>query len=147
MLEETINSEIKAAMLAKDSQRLEALRGIKSTIILLKTSPEGYNDQTEAKALQKMVKQRKETAEIYNNQGRKDLADVELFQANVIEAYLPKQMSNEELTIEITKLIAELGVVGPEDLGKVIGLANRAVAGRADGKQVATIVRQLLTQK
>ena len=147
MLEETINSEIKAAMLAKDSQRLEALRGIKSTIILLKTSPEGYNDQTEAKALQKMVKQRKETAEIYNNQGRKDLADVELFQANVIEAYLPKQMSNEELTIEITKLIAELGVVGPEDLGKVIGLANRAVAGRADRKQVATIVRQLLTQK
>ena len=96
-LEEKINSDIKTAMLARDAAKLEALRAVKSAILLLKTSAEGYNDDTELKALQKMAKQRKETAEIYITQNRKDLADVELFQAGIIETYLPKQMSSEEI--------------------------------------------------
>src|SRR6185369_6422693 len=96
-LEEKINADIKAAMLAKESAKLEALRAIKSAILLLKTSPEGYNDDTELKALQKMVKQRKETAEIYKTQNRSELAETELFQAGIIEAYLPKQMGEDEI--------------------------------------------------
>src|SRR5438445_13787979 len=98
-LEEKINADIKTAMLAKDSAKLEALRAVKSAILLLKTSPEGYTDDTELKALQKMVKQRKETADVYKSQSRADLADVELFQTGVIEAYLPKQMSEEEIKV------------------------------------------------
>ncbi len=145
-LEEKINSDIKTAMLAKDAARLEALRAVKSAILLLKTSPEGYTDDTEIKALQKMVKQRKETAEIYVTQSRKDLADVELFQAGVIEAYLPRQMSEEEIKAEIAKIISSVGASSPADMGKVMGVASKQLAGKADGKIISIVVKELLSK-
>ena len=143
-LEEKINSDIKSAMLAKDAAKLEALRAMKSAILLLKTSPEGYSDDTETKALQKMVKQRKETAEIYKTQNRNDLADTELFQAGVIESYLPKQMSEEEIKAEVAKIITSVGASSPADMGKVMGVATKKLAGRADGKTISAMVKELL---
>ena len=114
-LEEKINADIKSAMLAKEAQKLEALRAIKSAILLLKTSPEGHTAESELKSLQKMVKQRRETAEVYKTQNRADLAETEIFQANIIEAYLPKMMSEEDLEYErniemfrLKRLIAKL---------------------------------------
>ncbi|MES2591730.1 MAG: GatB/YqeY domain-containing protein [Bacteroidota bacterium] len=145
-LEEKINSDIKTAMLAKDAAKLEALRAMKSAVLLLKTSPEGYTDDSEAKAFQKMVKQRKETAEIYKTQSRADLADVELFQAGIIESYLPKQMSEEEIKAEIAKIISSAGASSPADMGKVMGLASKQLAGKADGKIISTIVKELLSK-
>jgi uncharacterized protein YqeY len=145
-LEEQINADIKTAMLARDQARLEALRAIKSAILLLKTSAEGLSPETEAKAMQKMVKQRKETADIYKTQNRADLADVETFQASVIEGYLPKQMSEEELRAELVKIIAAAGVTGPGDIGKVMGLANKQLAGKAEGKMISTLVKELLSK-
>ncbi|MCC7301395.1 MAG: GatB/YqeY domain-containing protein [Bacteroidia bacterium] len=144
MLEEKINADIKAAMLAKDARKLEALRGIKSAILLLKTSPEGYTQETELKALQKMVKQRKETAEIYSSQNRKDLEEVELFQASVIEAFLPAQMSPDALKAELQKIIEAVGAKGPGDMGKVMGQATKALAGKTDGKAISEMVKKLL---
>lgn len=143
-LEEKINTDIKAAMLAKDQRKLEALRAIKSVILLLKTSPEGLTDETEMKALQKEVKKRKETAEIYTGQSRADLAEVELYQAGVIEAYLPRQMGMDELKAELQKIVASVGATSPADMGKVMGVASKALAGKADGKAISTIVKELL---
>jgi uncharacterized protein len=143
-LEEKINADIKTAMLAKDAAKLEALRAVKSAILLLKTSPEGYTDETEMKALQKMVKQRKETADIYKTQNRADLAEVELSQASVIESYLPKQMSEEEIRAEVAKVIASTGASSPADMGKVMGAATKQLAGKADGKVISAIVKDLL---
>ncbi len=145
-LEEKINADIKTAMLAKDSAKLEALRAVKSAILLLKTSPEGYTDETELKALQKMVKQRKETADVYKSQSRTDLADVELFQAGVIEAYLPKQMGEDEIKAEVAKIIASVGATSPADMGKVMGVASKQLAGKADGKIISTFVKELLSK-
>ena len=145
-LEEKINSDIKSAMLAKDAAKLEALRAMKSTILLLKTSAEGYTDETETKALQKMVKQRKETADIYNTQNRSDLANTELFQAGIIESYLPKQMSEEEIKAEVAKIIASVGASSPADMGKVMGVATKQLAGKADGKIISAIVKELLSK-
>lgn len=145
-LEEKINADIKAAMLAKESAKLEALRAVKSAILLLKTSPEGYTDDTEMKALQKMVKQRKETAEVYKTQNRNDLADVELTQAGVIEAYLPKQMSEDEIKAEVAKVIASVGASSPADMGKVMGAATKQLSGKADGKIISSIVKELLSK-
>jgi uncharacterized protein len=145
-LEDKINADIKSAMLAKESTKLEALRAVKSAILLLKTSPEGYNDDTELKALQKMVKQRKETAEIYKTQNRNDLADAELFQAGIIEAYLPKPLSEEELKIEIGKIIVSIGASTPADMGKVMGVASKQLAGKADGKAISNLVKELLAK-
>ncbi len=145
-LEEKINADIKAAMLAKEAAKLEALRAVKSAILLLKTSPEGYTDETELKALQKMVKQRKETADVYNGQGRADLAEVELAQAAIIEVYLPKQMSEAEIKSEVEKIITAVGASSPADMGKVMGAATKALAGKADGKVVSTIVKELLSK-
>jgi uncharacterized protein YqeY len=144
-LEEKINADIKTAMLAREAAKLEALRAVKSAILLLKTSPEGYNDDTELKALQKMVKQRKETAEIYKTQNRPELADIELSQANIIESYLPKQMSEEEVRTEIAKIITSVGATSPADMGKVMGAATKQLAGKADGKIVSVIVKELLS--
>lgn len=145
-IEERINADIKTAMLAKDAGRLDALRAVKSAILLLKTSAEGLTEESAAKAMQKEVKKRKETADIYNQQNRKDLADVELFQANVIEEYLPKQMSEADLRISIQALIAELGAASPADMGKVMGAASKKYAGQADGKLISTIVKELLSK-
>ncbi|MBN8704024.1 MAG: GatB/YqeY domain-containing protein [Bacteroidetes bacterium] len=143
-LEEKINADIKAAMIAKDSQKLEALRAVKSVILLLKTSHEGLTEETETKALQKEVKKRKETAELYLSQSRKDLAETELYQAGVIEAYLPKQMSEDELRKEVTAIIAAVGATSAADMGKVMGVASKQLAGKADGKAISTIVKELL---
>lgn len=145
-LEEKIMADIKAAMLAKDHKKLEALRAIKSVILLLKTSPEGYNDASEIKALQKEVKKRKETAEIYQQQNRHDLAEVELYQAAVIESYLPARMSEADLRAEIQKIIASTGASSPADMGKVMGVATKQLAGKADGKAISAIVKELLSK-
>ena len=143
-LEEKINADIKSAMLAKESQKLEALRAIKAAIILLKTSAEGHAEESEMKSLQKMVKQRKETAEVYKGQGRQDLADVEIFQANIIEQYLPKQMSEDEIRIELKKIISEMGATSPSEMGKVMGSASKTLAGKADNRLVSQLVKELL---
>jgi uncharacterized protein len=145
-LEEQINADIKSAMLAKEAAKLEALRAVKSAILLLKSAPEGLTAESEMKALNKMVKQRKETAEVYITQNRKDLADVELSQAAIIENYLPKQMTEEELRTEISKIITTLGASSLADLGKVMGMATKQFAGKADGKVVSTIVKELLSK-
>jgi uncharacterized protein YqeY len=145
-LEEQINADIKTAMLARDQAKLEALRAIKSAILLLKTSPEGLNPESEAKAMQKMVKQRRETAEIYKSQDRKDLADIEIFQAAVIETFLPKQMSEDELRAELGKIIQTAGASGPGDMGKVMGIASKQLAGKAEGKMISTLVKELLSK-
>ena len=145
-LEEKINADIKSAMLAKETAKLEALRAVKSAILLLKTSPEGYTDDTEMKALQKMVKQRKETADVYKTQNRPELAEVELSQAAVIESYLPKQMSEEEIRAEVAAIISSVGATSPADMGKVMGAASKQLAGKADGKMISTIVKELLSK-
>jgi uncharacterized protein len=144
-VEERVNAEIKAAMLAKDSKKLEALRAIKSVVLLLKTSPEGLSEETVSKAIQKEVKKRKESAEIYKTQNRPDLEGAELYQARVMEDYLPKQMSEDEIKAELSKIISSVGAKGPADLGKVMGAASKAFAGKADNKMVSEIVRKLLT--
>lgn len=144
-LEEKINADIKAAMIAKQADKLEALRAIKSAILLMKTSGEGNTPEADLKALQKMVKQRKETAEIYKTQNREDLAAVELSQAAVIEQYLPARMSREELQKEIESIIAETGAKSAADLGKVMGVASKKLAGKADGKEISELVKQLLS--
>lgn len=145
-IEEKINADIKTAMLAKDAKKLEALRAMKSVVLLLKTSPEGLTEESATKALQKEVKKRRETAEIYNTQNRADLAEVETAQADVIEAYLPKQMGGEELKAELTKIIAQVGAASPADMGKVMGVASKALAGKADGKAISEMVKQLLAK-
>jgi uncharacterized protein YqeY len=145
-IEEKINGDMKAAMLAKDQPRLEAIRAVKSVLLLLKTSPDGLTEDSAMKALQKEVKKRKESAEIYTTQNRKDLADVELFQAGVIEAYLPKQMDEAEIRTEVEKLISEVGATSAADMGKVMGVATKKFAGKADGKIISAIVKDLLSK-
>src|ERR1035437_763239 len=145
-LEEKINADIKTAMLARDAAKLDALRAVKSAIIILKTSPEGYTDDSELKSLQKMVKQRKETADIYKTQNRTDLADIELFQAGIIESYLPKQMTEEEIKNEVAKIISSVGATSAADMGKVMGMASKQLAGKAEGKVISMIVKELLSK-
>lgn len=145
-LEEKINGDIKSAMLAKEAAKLEALRAIKSAILLLKTSAEGHTAESELKSLQKMVKQRRETAEVYKTQSRADLAETEEFQANIIEAYLPKMMSEDEIKTALTAIIAESGASSAAEMGKVMGLANKAFAGKADNKIVSQLVKELLSK-
>ncbi|MGZ3942909.1 MAG: GatB/YqeY domain-containing protein, partial [Bacteroidia bacterium] len=145
-IEEKLNADIKTAMLAKDAKKLEALRAMKSVVLLLKTSPEGLTEESATKALQKEVKKRRETAEIYNTQNRADLAEVETSQADVIETYLPKQMSGDELKAEVAKIIAQVGASSPADMGKVMGVASKALAGKADGKAISEVVKQLLAK-
>ncbi len=145
-LEEKVNADIKSAMLAREKEKLEALRAVKSAILLAKSEKVGadLSTETELKLLQKLVKQRKESAEIYITQNRKELADVELFQAGVIELYLPKQLSEAEVAVELKQIISETGATSAKDMGKVMGMATQRLAGRADGKLVAQVVKQLL---
>lgn len=131
-------------MLAREAQKLEALRAIKSAVLLLKTSPEGLTEESGVKAMQKMVKQRKETAEIYTTQGRPELAEVELSQAFIIESYLPKQMAEEEIKAAIQAIVSSVGATSPADMGKVMGVASKQLAGKADGKIISQIVKDLL---
>lgn len=143
-IEEKINADVKASMLAKDAKRLEAVRALKSVILLLKTSPEGLTEESALKAIQKEYKKRKETAEVYIQQNRQDLADDELAQAKVIEDYLPKQLSEDEIKAIVKNAISESGATSAADMGKVMGAANKVIAGRADGKVVSQIVKEML---
>jgi uncharacterized protein YqeY len=144
-IEEKINADIKAAMLAKESKKLEALRAIKSVVLLLKTSPEGLTEESAIKALQKEVKKRQESAEIYNQQNRRDLAEAELYQADIISQYLPKALNPEELEAEIKNIISETGASSPAEIGKVMGVASKKLAGKADNKTISEIARKLLS--
>ena len=147
-LKTQIDSDIKKAMLAKNKEELDALRGIKSMILLAETekgSVAEISTDTENKLLMKAAKQRKESADIFQQQNRSDLAEKELFQLEVISRYLPKQLSPEELTQELKKIIAEVGAAGPQDVGKVMGTATKKLAGKADGKVISDVVKKLLT--
>lgn len=143
-----ISADIKSAMLAREKVRLEALRGVKKEFIEAKTA-KGANgeltDDVAMKILAKMVKQRKETAELYAAQNRPELAENELAEAAVIEGYLPKALSDEELTAELQKIIAEVGATSAKEMGRVMGVASKALAGRADGKAISAKVRELLS--
>ncbi len=142
-----ISADIKAAMLAREKVRLETLRGIKKEFLEAKTakgSDGTLSDDAAMKILAKMAKQRKETALIYDEQNRLDLRDNELAEAAVIEEYLPKQLSEEELTEELKKIIAQTGATSAKEMGKVMGVASKAFAGRADGKVISAKVRELL---
>lgn len=145
-LEERINADIKAAMLAKERKKLDALRAVKSAILLLKTNGSGdaISQEAEIACLQKLVKQRKESAELYKQQNRMDLYEDEAFQQAVIEAYLPEQMSEEKIRTELQKIISETGASSMKDMGKVMGAAQKAFAGRADNKLVSSIVKEIL---
>ncbi len=143
-LEDKINLDIKAAMLGREKEKLEALRAIKSAILLIKTSPDGGSVEAEIKALLKMVKQRKEAAEIYTTQNRQDLALVEITQAAVIEKYLPVQMSTDEITDVIKHIIKQVGAISLTDVGKVMAAASKQLTGKAENKAVSDIVKKLL---
>ncbi len=145
-LTEQINNDIKEAMKAREKERLEALRDIKSKLLLEATSgsSEGITEAIENKIILKMHKQRMDTYAIYVEQGREDLAADELFQAKVIEEYMPKMLSQEEIKSEVEAIIAALGACGPQDMGKVMGLVTKKLAGKADGKAIADMVKTML---
>jgi uncharacterized protein YqeY len=147
-LKTTIDNDIKKAMLAKNKEELEALRSIKSMILLAETEKGGsatdLASDVENKLLMKAAKQRKESAEIFQKEGRQDLAQKENFQLEIISRYLPKQLSEEEIIIEIKATIAQVGAKGPQDMGKVMGIATKVLAGKADGKIISEIVKKLL---
>ncbi|MFN4300316.1 MAG: GatB/YqeY domain-containing protein [Thermaurantimonas sp.] len=148
-LENQINEKIKEAMKAKDKDRLNALRAIKSAILLAHTekgAAESLSEDTELKILQKLHKQRKESYEIFVQQNREDLAAEELAQMRVIEEFLPKPLTEEELNNEILKLIDDLGASSPADFGKVMGVASKKLAGRADGKAISEAVKKILNK-
>jgi uncharacterized protein YqeY len=148
-LEQIVNDQIKAAMLAKDATRLRGLRAIKAAIIIAKTS-EGAGGQLagadETKLLQKLIKQRKDSLEIYRQQNREDLAQKEQEEIEVIEAFLPEQLSEAELKEALAKIISETGAASPADMGKVMAAATKQLAGQADGKTISAVVRELLTK-
>lgn len=142
-----ISADIKTAMLAKDKVKLEALRGIKKEFLEAKTAKGAdgqLSDDTATKILVKMAKQRRESARIYQEQNRPELADGELAEVAVIEEYLPKQLSDEELTAELKKIIEQTGAKTPAEMGKVMGVATKALAGRADGRAISAKVKELL---
>lgn len=144
---DTISEDIKKAMLARDKVRLEALRGIKKEFLEAKTAKGAggeLSDDTAMKILVKMAKQRKESAAIYSENNRPELAENELAEARVIEEYLPQQLSPEELEAELKKIISEVGAEGPKDMGKVMGAASKALAGRAEGRLISAKVKELL---
>jgi uncharacterized protein YqeY len=149
MLEQKIMAELKAAMLAKDEAKLRSLRAIKAAILLAKTS-EGsggeLKEEDETKLLQKLVKSRKDSLEIFQQQNRPDLAKKEEEEIAVIQGFLPKQMSNEEIKAELEKIIASTGASGPADMGKVMGVASKQMAGKADGKTISMLVKELLAR-
>ncbi|HAB41167.1 MAG TPA: glutamyl-tRNA amidotransferase [Porphyromonadaceae bacterium] len=143
-----ISNDIKGAMLAKDKVRLETLRGIKKEFLEAKTAKGAdgtLTDDQATKIMAKMVKQRKETAQIYAEQNRPELAENELAEAAVIEEYLPKQLSDEELTARLKEIIAQTGATSAKEMGKVMGVASKALAGQADGKVISAKVRELLS--
>lgn len=146
-LENTINEAIKTAMREKDKVALDSLRAVKSQILLLKTEAKGaeVSAEQEIAILQRMIKQRKDSFEQFAAQGRNDLAEVEEAQMKVIEQFLPKQLSSEELEAEIKNIIAETGAESMKDLGKVMGTASKMLAGKSDGKSISEMAKKLLS--
>jgi len=149
-LEQKIMGELKTAMLAKDEKALRSLRAIKAAILLAKTS-EGaggeLKEDDEIKLLQKLVKQRKDSLKIYQQQNRTDLAQKESEEIEIIERFLPKQLSVDELRSEVAAIISEVGASSPADMGKVMGAATKKLAGKADGKTISALVKEMLTNK
>jgi uncharacterized protein len=148
-LEQKIMTDLKAAMLAKDEAALRSLRAIKAAILLAKTSEGGGGDlkeEDEIKLLQKLVKSRKDSLEIFQQQNRPDLAKKEEEEIAVIEKFLPKQMSADEVKAELEKIIAAVGASSPADMGKVMGVATKQLAGKADGKTISALVKELLAK-
>ena len=144
---DVISNDIKEAMKAKDKVKLETLRNVKKFFLEAKTAPganDTLTDDAALKIMQKLVKQGKDSAAIYHSQGRADLAEAELAQVAVLEAYLPKQMSNEELEAALKEIIAEVGAAGPQDMGKVMGVATKKLAGKAEGRAISAKVKELL---
>jgi uncharacterized protein YqeY len=142
-----IDQDIKQAMLAKEADRLRGLRAIKSALLLARTekgAAEELTEEAEIKVLQKLVKQRKESADIYKAQNREDLYDIEMQEMQVIEPYLPKQMGNEELEAYLKDLIGRVGASSARDMGKVMGTANKELAGKADGRTISEVLKRLL---
>ena len=147
-LKQTIEADIKSAMLAKKKDELTALRAIKSAILLAETekgSDGNVTEDTEIKLLTKQAKQRKESADVYKQNGRDELADKEMFEYEIISRYLPKQLSDDELNASITEIISSVGASGMQDMGKVMGKASKELAGKADGKKIADTVKSLLS--
>ena len=147
MISNTIDQEIKQAMLAKDQAKLRGLRAIKAAFLLAKTEKgqaEELNEEAEIKILQRLVKQRKESANIYQEQGREDLLKVEQEEIEVIGAFLPQQLDRAAIEAIVSKIIAETGAISVKEMGKVMGLANKELAGKADGKLIGEIVKSLL---
>lgn len=146
-LEHNITEAIKTAMREKDKVALDSLRAVKAQILLLKTEAKGaeVSAEQEIAILQRMIKQRKDSFEQFSAQGRTDLADVETAQMKVIEQFLPKQLSAEELETEIRSIIAETGAESMKDLGKVMGMASKSLAGKSDGKSISEMVKKLLS--
>lgn len=147
-LKSTIESEIKQAMLSKDKDRLRALRAIKSQILLAATEKGGSDDlseEAELKLLTKAAKQRRDSIEVFEQQGRDDLAATEKSELAVIESFLPKQLSEEEVEIAVQKVMEEVGASGPQDMGKVMGAATKKLAGKADGKVISMLAKKLLS--
>jgi uncharacterized protein YqeY len=145
-LEEIINEDLKKAMLARDHEKLNALRAVKAAILLLKTEKNAgeITPEIEMKLLQRLVKQRKESAEIYKTQNREDLYAEEIAQMKVLEAYLPAQLSHEEIEKTVKQIMEEHEVSSIKDMGKLMGLTTKALAGKADNKVISEIVRSLL---
>ncbi|AKD02531.1 GatB/YqeY domain-containing protein [Pontibacter korlensis] len=147
-LKQRVDADIKQAMLAKDKARLQALRSIKSQIMLAETEKggsEGLDQGTELKLLTKAAKQRRESAELYAQQGRADLEQVELAELAVIEEYLPKQLDEGDLRTRLVEIIQRVGATGPSDMGKVMGVATKELAGQADGRAISQTVGDLLS--
>jgi uncharacterized protein YqeY len=147
-LQQKITEAIKTAMKAKDAVALESLRAIKSAILIAQTqsgASETLSAEEELKLLQKLVKQRKDSAAIFNEQGRTDLADPELAQCAIIEKFLPAQLSEDEITVVVSEVIGQTGASGMKDMGKVMGLVSQKLAGQSDGKTISNIVRSQLT--
>ena len=148
-IENSINNDIKKAMLAKEKEKLEALRAVKTSLLLEKTKKGGGHeevaDEVALGILQRLIKQRRESADIYLSQNRKDLADSELFQVSVIEAYLPAQLSEEAIIAELKAIITQTGATGVKEMGRVMGIATKKLAGQADNKTVAELVKKLLS--
>ncbi|MBS4065444.1 MAG: GatB/YqeY domain-containing protein [Chitinophagaceae bacterium] len=143
-LESKIMAEMKEAMKAKDEATLRGLRAIKAALLLLKTSGSDVTEDAEIKALQKMVKQRKDSLDIFQQQNRMDLAQKEEEEIKVIEKFLPQQMSEDELKLALQKIIIDTGASSPADMGKVMGVATKLLAGKADGKAISAAVKELL---
>jgi uncharacterized protein YqeY len=142
-----ISNDIKAAMLARDKVKLSALRNVKKFFLEAKTAPganDTLTDEAAIKIIQKLVKQGKDSAQIYAGQNRQDLADEELGQVQAIEAYLPQPFSAEELESELKKIISEVGAAGPQDMGKVMGVATKTLSGKAEGRAISETVKRLL---